>query len=133
MEPKKLGHPGYHHVCPLKVEELPKTGAKQLAMPAVEPESQPEGPAHVGSESEVPLVLHVATMTKYEKDKVKRIVTPKPTTGNLAVPRDIYEMWQTEKGKEKLLNMWCKSGGVKARSTGVRQKKYRFVPSGLAS
>ncbi len=65
-------------------------------------------------EEEVPSVLHVATMTRNEKDKVKRIVTPKPTTGNLAVPRDIFEMWQSEKGKEKLFSMWCKSGGVKA-------------------
>jgi len=100
---------------------LPKTAAKQPEMPAVRPASQLEDPAHEGSE--VPIVLHVATMSKYEKDKVKRIVTPKATTGNLAVPRDIYEMWQTEKGKENLLNMWCKSGGVKARSTGDPPKK----------
>lgn len=64
----------------------------------------------------MPAVLHVSTMTKYEKDKVRRVVTPKSTTGRLEVPRDIYDLWQTEKGKEKLLNMWCKSGGVKARS-----------------
>lgn len=63
---------------------------------------------------DAPLVLHVSTMTKNERDKVKRIVCPKPTTGNLSVPKDIYELWQTDKGKDKLLNMWCKSGGVKA-------------------
>lgn len=62
-----------------------------------------------------PAVMHVDTMTKYEKDKVKRIVTPKATTGRLEVPQDVFELWQTSKGKEKLLSMWCKSGGVKDR------------------
>ena len=57
--------------------------------------------------------MHVLTMTKAEKDKVKRIVTPKATTGRLEVPQDVFELWQTPKGKEKLLAMWCKSGGVK--------------------
>ena len=60
------------------------------------------------------MVLHVATLTRADKERVRRMVTPKPTTGNLSVPRDIYDMWQTEKGKDKLLSMWCKSGGVKA-------------------
>lgn len=57
-------------------------------------------------------------MTRADKEKVRRLVTPKPTTGNLSVPRDIFELWQTEKGKEKLLSMWCKSGGVKAGYPG---------------
>lgn len=77
--------------------------------------SPAEEPVKQGAPAEdAPLVLHVSTMTKNEKDKVKRIVCPKATTGNLAVPKDIFELWQTDKGKEKLLNMWCKSGGVKA-------------------
>ena len=82
--------------------------AEGLGSPSGEPVPEPAEPESIA-------ILHVATMSKYEKDKVKRIVCPKPTTGNLAVPRDIYELWQTEKGKEKLLQMWCKSGGMKAR------------------
>lgn len=65
-------------------------------------------------ESEQPMILHLATLSRYEKDKIKRIVTPKKTTGRLEVPKDIFELWQTEKGKEQLMQMWCKSGGVKA-------------------
>ena len=66
-----------------------------------------------GGEVEEPIVLHVSTLTKSEKDKIKRIVTPKATTGRLDVPKDIYELWQTNQGKEKLFAMWTKSGGVK--------------------
>lgn len=78
------------------------------------PAEEPADPAMPEGTSS-PVVLHVATMSKNEREKVKRLVTPKSTTGNLTVPRDIYEMWETPQGKEKLLSMWCKSGGVKAR------------------
>lgn len=63
---------------------------------------------------EEPMILHVATLTKSDKEKIRRIVTPKSTTGRLEVPKDIFQLWQTEKGKEQIFNMWCKSGGVKA-------------------
>jgi len=49
-----------------------------------------------------------------ERDKVRRICTPKSTTGRLEVPKDILQMWNTDEGREKLLSMWCKSGAVKA-------------------
>lgn len=64
-------------------------------------------------ETEEPHVLHVATLSRNEKDKVKRIVTPKSTTGRLEVPQDIFDLWKTPKGKEKLYALWCKSGGMK--------------------
>lgn len=86
---------------------------------AENPDSKPapeECPTGTPAETEeTPCVLHVATLTRNDRLKVQRIVTPKPTTGNLAVPKDIYEMWQGgDAGKQKLLSMWCKSGGVKA-------------------
>lgn len=81
-----------------------------------EPPSEPQQDASdIPDIAEQPAVLHVDTLSKYEKDKVKRIVTPKATTGRLEVPQDVFELWQTPKGKEKLLSMWCKSGGVKDR------------------
>lgn len=86
----------------------------ELPGPAGHQASQRGDDAVLEADEEQPLILHLATLTKYEKDKVKRIVTPKPATGRLEVPRDIHELWQTKKGREKLFNMWCKSGGVKA-------------------
>ena len=65
-------------------------------------------------QEEFPTVLHVATMTRNDKNKVKRIVMPKPNSGKLDVPKDIMEMWNSEKGREKLFEMWAKSGGMKA-------------------
>ena len=61
-----------------------------------------------------PVILHVATMSRSEMNKVKRIVQPKPYSGKLEVPKDIMAMWNTPKGKEQLFKMWAKSGGVKA-------------------
>lgn len=99
--------------------EAPVNGSSGVQPANPSPKAPPtlpgeeEEPVEQGEE-EQPTILHVATMNRNEKDKVKRICTPKPTTGNLEVPRDIYELWQTDKGKEKLFSMWCKSGGVKA-------------------
>ncbi|CAK9101825.1 Uncharacterized protein SCF082_LOCUS47603 [Durusdinium trenchii] len=53
-------------------------------------------------------------MTRAQKEQVRRIISPKPTTGRLEVPEDITTLWNTEKGKAKLFSLWCKSGGVKA-------------------
>ncbi|CAK9072400.1 unnamed protein product [Durusdinium trenchii] len=88
-----------------------KGTAGSPATPA--PIPAPSHPAEGDGEGS-PVILHIATMTRAEKEKVRRLVTPKPTTGNLSVPKDIFELWQTDKGREKLLCMWCKSGGVKA-------------------
>lgn len=67
-------------------------------------------------EPDIPTVMHPKDMTRSEKEKVRRICTPKSTTGRLEVPKDIHEMWNSEKGREKLLSLWCKSGGLKAGS-----------------
>ena len=74
---------------------------------------QPGADQQVEPEATEPAVLHVPTLTRAERERVKRIVTPKPTTGRLEVPEDVFQLWQTPKGKEQLLAMWCKSGGVK--------------------
>ncbi|CAL1173726.1 unnamed protein product [Cladocopium goreaui] len=56
--------------------------------------------------------MHPASMSRAQREQVRRIVTPKPTTGRLEVPQDITSMWNTAKGKEKLFSLWCKSGGA---------------------
>ncbi|CAE7299174.1 unnamed protein product [Symbiodinium sp. CCMP2456] len=54
-------------------------------------------------------------MSKLEKDKVRRICSPKKGSGRLEVPENVFEMWQdAAKGRDSLFRMWCKSGGVKA-------------------
>ena len=94
--------PGDSAKAPEPAQEVPMDGASPAA-----PAGDCDG------EVEEPIVLHVSTLSKSEKDKIKRIVTPKATTGRLDVPKDIYELWQTNQGKEKLFAMWTKSGGVK--------------------
>lgn len=96
---------------PAPEAEAPSSAVDATKMPDGPPPAEEHDPAMPEGEA-APAVLHVATMGKNEREKVRRLVTPKSTTGNLAVPRDIYEMWETPQGKEKLLNMWCKSGGV---------------------
>lgn len=65
-------------------------------------------------EQELPQIMHVSSMSRNEKNRVARIVTPKKYTGRLEVPQDIFKMWQTAKGKQQLFELWAKSGGVKA-------------------
>ena len=66
-------------------------------------------------DDETPRVLNFSDMTKLEKEKVRRVVSPKKATGNLEVPENIFEMWKDAgKGRDRLFRMWCKSGGVKA-------------------
>ncbi|CAK9074820.1 unnamed protein product, partial [Durusdinium trenchii] len=50
----------------------------ELPGPAGHQASQRGDDAVLEADEEQPLILHLATLTKYEKDKVKRIVTPKP-------------------------------------------------------
>lgn len=75
-----------------------------------------DNPAQADSDDdEPPKVLNFADMTKLEKEKVRRIVSPKKGTGNLEVPENIFEMWKSAgSSRDKLFRMWCKSGGVKA-------------------
>lgn len=67
-----------------------------------------------GDEAEYPIVMHAATMTRNEKQKVARVCTPKGSSGHLEVPQDIFKLWNSKAGKEKLYALWAKSGGVKA-------------------
>lgn len=55
---------------------------------------------HEREEEEAPVILHVATMTKSEKDKIRRIVTPKPSSGRIEVPEDVSKLWATPEGKD---------------------------------
>ena len=84
-----------------------------------------EEPPDEDEKDDPPQVLHASTMSRSEKLKVQRIVTPKSYTGRLEVPQGIFEMWQTPKGKQKLFEMWAKSGGVKARA----QSTFSCVPA----
>ena len=84
---------------------MPEHTSQLLQQPGVHEQAEPEVTE--------PVVLHVSTLSRAERERVKRIVTPKSTTGRLEVPDDVFQMWQTPKGKEQLLAMWCKSGGVK--------------------
>ncbi|CAE7847162.1 unnamed protein product [Symbiodinium necroappetens] len=61
----------------------------------------------------VPKIMSLSSMTKLEKEKVKRIVTPKRGSGNLEVPENIFEMWKDAgKGRDNLFRMWAKAGGA---------------------
>ena len=70
-------------------------------------------------EQEAPKVLNGSDLPKKEKEKIRRVCTPKPDSGRLEVPDNIFEMWEdAAKGRETIFKMWAKSGGVKAcRST----------------
>lgn len=86
---------------PTLLEETPAPGEAFAA---------PEEPA----DRTTPAVMNVESMSKNEKEKVRRLCTPKKYSGNLDVPKDIAELWNSNGGKEKLFNMWAKSGGIKA-------------------
>eukprot|EP00435_Cladocopium_sp_Y103_P027339 s550_g6.t1 len=116
----------HHEIAELKKSAVTPTAPEstQAATPAEHDASklqerpgtvlqQPDGQEQLEPQNIEPAVMHVGTMSRAERERVKRIVTPKPTTGRLEVPQDVFELWQTPKGKEKLLSMWCKSGGVK--------------------
>ena len=65
-------------------------------------------------DEEAPKVLNAATMSKAEREKVRRICCPKPGSGRLEVPDNIFEMWEdAAKGRDQIFRMWAKSGGVK--------------------
>ncbi|CAE7216894.1 unnamed protein product [Symbiodinium sp. CCMP2456] len=81
--------------------------------PSKEP-SETDGAEH-DEDDEPPKVLNFGTLSKLEKEKVRRICTPKRGSGNLEVPENIFDMWRDcAKGRDNLLRMWAKSGGVKA-------------------
>ncbi|CAE7180797.1 unnamed protein product [Symbiodinium microadriaticum] len=104
-------------------EVLKSPGPRGAKRPHVTPE-KPKKPSKEPSETddaehdeddEPPKVLNFGTLSKLEKEKVRRICTPKRGSGNLEVPENIFDMWRDcSKGRDNLLRMWAKSGGVKA-------------------
>ena len=105
---------GIQRIHPAKAPSSPLPGPL-LPSPSHLPDGAGEaGAGDDGRDTDQPAILHVATMSRIETNKVKRIVQPKPNSGKLEVPKDIMNMWNTAKGKEQLFKMWAKSGGVKA-------------------
>ena len=103
-------HPAKAPLSPL-LGPLPDASAPDSDLPKTAGEA---GAQDDDRGTDEPVILHVATMSRSEMSKVKRIVQPKPYSGKLEVPKDIMNMWNTPKGKEQLFQMWAKSGGVKA-------------------
>ena len=114
-------------------KELQEPGVEVLKSPSARGSKRPHPPTPVkplqaaqkkapseqdeDDEDEPPKVMSFSSMTKLEKEKVRRIVTPKKGSGNLEVPENIFEMWKDAgKGRDNLFRMWAKSGGVKARA-----------------
>ena len=106
-----------------KIRQLPiccqsKAPPAPLEVPAPEvevatPAQQADVADEVETEVQEPRVMHALTLPQNEKNKVRRVVTPKPMTGHLEVSQDIFNMWQTKDGKQKLYALWAKAGGVK--------------------
>ena len=82
-------------------------------MEVATPAQQADVADEVETEVQEPRVMHALTLPQNEKNKVRRVVTPKPMTGHLEVSQDIFNMWQTKDGKQKLYALWAKAGGVK--------------------
>ena len=111
--------------------EAPTTPAKSPSQPPCKPSdvsseqssrkrprSVTPPPLRITELDDIPRVLQAGTLSKNEKQKVRRIVTPKEGSGRLEVPENIFEMWQdASKGRETLFQMWAKSGGVKDPGT----------------
>ena len=89
-------------------------GSKRTHPVTPEKNPKPGSEAVEDSDMEVPKVLHADNLSKLEREKVRRIVSPKKGSGNLEVPENIFEMWKDAgKGRESIFKMWAKSGGVK--------------------
>ncbi|CAJ1341569.1 unnamed protein product [Effrenium voratum] len=85
--------------------KIPKAVASQADKPQAPEEAEYDEPIQL---------LQSSSLSRSEREKLRRIVTPKINTGRLEVPSNIFEMWNSEKGRKKLMEMWAKSGGVKA-------------------
>ena len=70
---------------------------------------------------------HAKDLSRAETAKIRRIVTPKPCSGKLDVPKDIMELWQTDKGRETLKEQWCKAGGMKALLLLAMLHSYKVI------
>ncbi|CAE7822447.1 unnamed protein product, partial [Symbiodinium sp. CCMP2456] len=131
---------------PAKADKVPKTGATAGCAAQVVESPTPRGskrshpitpsttptkpnkpdsrtskdnPAQADSDDdEPPKVLNFADMTKLEKEKVRRIVSPKKGTGNLEVPENIFEMWKSAgSSRDKLARIekivaWAEKKGL---------------------
>ncbi|CAE7351284.1 unnamed protein product [Symbiodinium sp. CCMP2456] len=113
-EPKKLpkpSSPGKSSPSSTPAPGAEKGAASRGAKRARSPESKDSD----DEEYEYPKVLTAAALDRNEKLKVRRICTPKPCSGHLEVPENIFEMFNdAAKGRTTLYQMWAKSGGVKA-------------------
>ena len=71
----------------------------------------------------------MATLTRTEKQKIKRVCTPKEHSGRLEVPENIFAMWEdtAKGGRDKLFHMWVKAGGVKAQSGSLWVKFWKLI------
>ena len=108
--PSARGSKRPHPVTPAATPTKPNKPDSGKPAPSKDGATQAES-----DDDETPKVLNFAQMSKLEKEKVRRIVSPKKATGNLEVPENIFEMWKDAgAGRDKLFRMWCKSGGVKA-------------------
>ncbi|CAE7278190.1 unnamed protein product, partial [Symbiodinium sp. CCMP2456] len=88
----------------------PATPVKPKPKPAAENNDASEAE---GQDEEAPKVMRASDMTKLEREKVRRIVTPKKGSGRLEVPENIFEMWKDAgKGRDNLFRMWAKAGGA---------------------
>lgn len=87
---------------------------KQTACYSLASTSEPEAPTEVDESQQPILMLHPSNLSRNQIAQVKRICQPKPYSGKLDVPDDICKMWNDKKGQQRLLSMWCKSGGLKA-------------------
>ena len=113
----------------------PNRGSKRTRSTSPSPSatSTPSGSKGVSEQEDgVPKILDPNNLTKNEKAKAKirRIVCPNCSSGNLEVPEDIMEMWEdAANGRNQIFKMWTKADGVKAvlktSTTGAAVKRYR--------
>ncbi|CAE7231731.1 unnamed protein product [Symbiodinium sp. CCMP2592] len=99
----------------VRMDQSPRGSKRSHPMTPVKNPKPPSAPSQAPDEdSEIPRVLKSEALDKLEKEKLRRVVSPKKGSGTLEVPEDIFEMWKdAAKGRQTLFRMWAKSGGVK--------------------
>ena len=113
-KPPKAPEPSPAKSSPGKAPLSSEPEAKPAATPRGQKRSRSPDEGDDSTDSEYPRVLLSKTLDRNEKNKVRRICTPKSGSGNLEVPDNIFEMFQdAAKGRDTLYKMWAKSGGVK--------------------
>ena len=101
---------------PAEVSTKPSPAKHSAPAPALA--SEP-GSGAEELDDEVIKVLNGKELSKTEKNKLRRICTPKPSSGRLEVPQAIANKWlDVSKGRDEIFMMWAKCGGVKAAGLG---------------